>query len=210
MNPEQALGRAPVPARYLNGKLVSVIATDYGGTISLDRIDHLIGQKPVDPAAAAALRILYDDLGLRLVLASNTQPHETRWPALQQAGIDGLFTAAVLSYPLGVRKPFPVFYQVMLATVGCPAGQVLFVGDHLETTQPPRPGTPPVHHPQPRRPPDRRGHADPLLRPLHPRHSRWRASLVKGNLLHRHHVAALRVVAHRRLRQLRQLLHLPG
>ena len=60
----------------------------------------MIGQKPVDPAAAAALRILHDELGMRLVLA-NTQPHETRWPALQQAGIDGLFTAAVLSYPLG-------------------------------------------------------------------------------------------------------------
>jgi hypothetical protein len=34
---------------------IRVIALDYGGTISLDRIDHLIGQKPVDPAAAAAL-----------------------------------------------------------------------------------------------------------------------------------------------------------
>ena len=127
--PAESLRR---PARYLNGKLVTVIATDYGRTISLDRIDHMIGQKPVDPEAAAALRVLHDDLGLGLVLASNTQPHETRWPALQQAGIDGLFTAAVLSYPFGVRKPFPVFYQVVLAAADCPAGQVLFVGDHLE------------------------------------------------------------------------------
>ena len=63
---------------------------------------------------------------------SNTQPHETRWPALQQAGIDGLFTAAVLSYPLGVRKPSPVFYKVVLAAADCPADEVLFVGDHLE------------------------------------------------------------------------------
>lgn len=108
------------------------IALDYGGTISLDRIDHVIGQKPVDPAAAAALRILHDDLGIRLLLGSNTQPHETRWPALQQAGIDGLFTAAVLSYPLGVRKPSPVFYKVVLAAADCPADEVLFVGDHLE------------------------------------------------------------------------------
>jgi FMN phosphatase YigB (HAD superfamily) len=91
----------------------------------------VIGQKPVDPAAAAALRILHDELGMRLVLA-NTQPHETRWPALQQAGIDGLFTAAALSYPLGVRKPSPVFYRVVLAAADCPAGQVLFVGDLLE------------------------------------------------------------------------------
>ena len=111
---------------------VKVIAVDYGSTISLDRIDHLIGQKPVDPAAATALRILHDDLGMRLVLGSNTQPHETRWPALQQAGIDGLFSAAVLSYPLGVRKPSPAFYRIVLAAAGCPAGQGLFVGDHLE------------------------------------------------------------------------------
>ncbi|MGH3248251.1 MAG: hypothetical protein ACRDOI_18910, partial [Trebonia sp.] len=84
---------SPGQARYLNGNLVSVITTDYGGTISLDRLDHVLGQKPVDPAAAAALSILHDDLGIRLVLGSNTQPHETRWPALQQAGIDGLFSA---------------------------------------------------------------------------------------------------------------------
>jgi HAD superfamily hydrolase (TIGR01549 family) len=126
------LAQTPGQARYLHGKLVAAIAVDYGGTISLDRIDHVIGQKPVDPAAAAALRILHDDLGMRVVLASNTQPHETRWPALQQAGIDGLFTAAVLSYPLGARKPSPVFYKVVLAAADCPADQVLFVGDHLE------------------------------------------------------------------------------
>jgi len=124
--------QSPGQARYLNGNLVSVIATDYGRTISLDRIDHMIGQKPVDPEAAAALRVLHDDLGLGLVLASNTQPHETRWPALQQAGIDGLFSAAVLSYPLGVRKPSPAFYRIVLAAADCPADQVLFVGDHLE------------------------------------------------------------------------------
>jgi hypothetical protein len=64
--------------------------------------------------------------------SSNTQPHETRWPALQQTGIDGLFSAAVLSYPLGVRKPSPAFYRIVLAAADCPAGQVLFVGDHLE------------------------------------------------------------------------------
>jgi FMN phosphatase YigB (HAD superfamily) len=103
-----------------------------GGTISLDRIDHLIGQKPVDPAAAAALRVLHDDLGMRLVLASNTQPGETRWPALQQAGIDQLFTAAFLSYPLGVRKPATLFYDLVLAAAGCLASEVLFVGNHLE------------------------------------------------------------------------------
>jgi hypothetical protein len=44
---------------------IQAIAVDDGGTISLDRLDHVLGQKPVDPAAAAALRVLHDDLGMR-------------------------------------------------------------------------------------------------------------------------------------------------
>jgi hypothetical protein len=31
---------------------VKAIALDYGGTISAGAIDHVLGQKPVDPAAA--------------------------------------------------------------------------------------------------------------------------------------------------------------
>ena len=123
----------PVPAAAdspMTGKPVRVLAVDYGGTISLDRIDHQLREKPVDPAAAAALRTLHQD-GICLLLASNTLPCEMRWPALQQAGIDGLFRAALLSYPLGVRKPDPLLYDLVLAAAGCPAGQVLFVGDNL-------------------------------------------------------------------------------
>lgn len=125
MNPPAA------PARYLNGKLVSVIATDYGGTLSRDRVDHLLGEKPVDPAAAAAVRVLHDDLGLRLVLASNTHPGERRWPALAAAGIDGLFCCALLSYPLGTAKPEPLYWSLLLAAAGCPADQVLVCGNNL-------------------------------------------------------------------------------
>jgi FMN phosphatase YigB (HAD superfamily) len=64
--------------------------------------------------------------------SSNTQPHETRWPALQKAGIDDLFSVALLSYPLGVRKPDPLFYRLVLAAAGSPPEQVLFVGDNLD------------------------------------------------------------------------------
>jgi putative hydrolase of the HAD superfamily len=108
------------------------LAVDYGSTISTGAIDHLIGQKPVDPAAAAALRTLHDDHGQRIILASNTQPHETRWPALQKAGIDDLFSVALLSYPLGVRKPDPIFYRLVLAAAEAPPEQVLFVGDNIQ------------------------------------------------------------------------------
>ena len=77
--------------------MIKAVALDYGGTISAESIDHVIGQKPVDPAAATALRALHDRYGLRLILASNTMPCETRWPALQQAGVDRLFSVALLS-----------------------------------------------------------------------------------------------------------------
>ncbi len=46
------------------------VALDFGGTISAEYIDHVIGQKPVDPAAATALRALHDRHGLRLILAA--------------------------------------------------------------------------------------------------------------------------------------------
>jgi FMN phosphatase YigB (HAD superfamily) len=119
----------PGQARYLNGNPVSVIATDYG-TLTLNEIDHLLGEKPVDPAAADALRTLHE-YGINLLVASNTTPGEKRWPALQQAGINSLFRAALLSYPLGVRKPAPLFYELVLAAAGAPPEQVLFVGDNF-------------------------------------------------------------------------------
>ena len=111
--------------------MIKAVALDYGGTISAESIDHAIGQKPVDPAAAAALRALHDRHGLRLILASNTMPCETRWPALQQAGVDRLFSVALLSYVLGVRKPEPLFYRLVLAAAESPPDQVMFVGDNL-------------------------------------------------------------------------------
>jgi hypothetical protein len=39
------------------------LAIDYGSTISTRAIDHRVGQKPVDPEAAAARRILHDNHG---------------------------------------------------------------------------------------------------------------------------------------------------
>lgn len=110
-----------------------VVAVDYGGTLSLDKIDHLLGEKPVDPDATAALRVLHDEMGLRLVLASNTCPGEKRWPALAAAGIDRMFCCALLSYPLGIAKPEPLFWSLLLAAAGCRADQVVMCGNKLRT-----------------------------------------------------------------------------
>ncbi|WP_173390605.1 HAD family hydrolase [Actinomadura litoris] len=108
----------------------AAIALDYGKTISLDHVDPAFGQKPVDPGAAETLRVLYGRKK-RLILASNTLPSESRWPALQAAGIDDVFTLALLSHSLGVGKPDPLFYHLVIAAADCPAQEILFVGDHL-------------------------------------------------------------------------------
>jgi FMN phosphatase YigB (HAD superfamily) len=107
------------------------VALDFGGTISMGREDHLIGQKAVDPEAAVALHELAR-LGLRLVLATNASAAETRWPALQLAGVHELFAVGLVSYSLNVRKDDPLFYELVITAARCPAEEVLFVGDRLD------------------------------------------------------------------------------
>lgn len=107
------------------------VALDFGGTISTAREDYRIGQKGVDPEAAAALHELAK-LGLRLVLATNAMVAETRWPALQMAGVHELFAVGLVSSSLNVRKDDPLFYELVLTAARCPAEQVLFVGDRID------------------------------------------------------------------------------
>jgi FMN phosphatase YigB (HAD superfamily) len=101
------------------------IALDLGTTISTDRDDPAIGQKGADPQAAAAVRQL-DRPGIRPLLTS-----QTRWPALQRAGVHELFAVALISSSLKVRKDDPLFYDLVITAVRCPARQVLFAGDSI-------------------------------------------------------------------------------
>lgn len=83
----------------------------------------------VDPVAAHALRILHE-AGLVCVLACDTQrPESVRRATLRQAGISDCFDALVLSSTLGVRKPHPRFYATVIEEAGCPAEEIVFVGD---------------------------------------------------------------------------------
>jgi FMN phosphatase YigB (HAD superfamily) len=110
--------------------MIKAVALDFGGTISTEREDHVIGQKGVDPRAARALHELAG-LGLRLLLATNATASETRWPALQMAGVHDLFKVALVSYSLNVRKDEALFYELVIAAAQCPASQVLFVGNSI-------------------------------------------------------------------------------
>lgn len=109
---------------------ILAIALDFGSTISTDREDHVLGQKGVDPRAAAALHELAV-LGLRLVLATNSTAAETRWPALQAAGVHELFAVGLISYSLNVSKDEPLFYELVITAAQCRADQVLFAGNSI-------------------------------------------------------------------------------
>ncbi|WP_433259797.1 HAD family hydrolase (plasmid) [Streptosporangium sp. CA-135522] len=83
----------------------------------------------IDARAARALRELHDS-GLICVLACDTQrPESVRRRTLRDAGISDCFDALVLSSTLGVRKPHPRFYAAVVEATGCPAAEILFVGD---------------------------------------------------------------------------------
>jgi phosphoglycolate phosphatase-like HAD superfamily hydrolase len=64
--------------------------------------------------------------------STNATAAETRWPALQLAGVHELFAVGLVSYSLNVRKDDPLFYELVITAARCPAGQVVFVGDRID------------------------------------------------------------------------------
>lgn len=106
------------------------IAFDVGGTLTEPGYDPEHGQKPITRDAVLVLHALHA-AGMELLLASNTLPEETRWPVLEEAGVDHLFMGGLLSASLRVAKPDPLFYRLVLTLCGSQhsPGQVVFVGD---------------------------------------------------------------------------------
>jgi putative hydrolase of the HAD superfamily len=104
--------------------------------------EHVFEHLPdarIDVAAAQAVRDLAER-GVRLVLASNTRwSVVARHRTLIEAGLGDTFKALVLSTSIGVRKPHNDFYRTVLERAGCPAAEVLFVGDAMDKdVEPPR------------------------------------------------------------------------
>lgn len=104
-----------------------------------ERVFEHLPDARIDEAAAQAVRDLAER-GVRLVLASNTRwSLSARARTLREAGIGDAFHALVLSTDIGVLKPHPDFYRAVLDAAGCPAAEVLFVGDTADKDiDPPR------------------------------------------------------------------------
>lgn len=127
LDPDRAAGNRP-----MTGQPVRAVALDYGGTIDSRASPLLDGGRQVDPSCVAPLRALAAR-GLVLILSSNTQRGEHRWAALEAAGIDRLFRAVLMSACMGLRKPDPDFYALITTVAHCRPGEVLHVGNNLET-----------------------------------------------------------------------------
>lgn len=111
---------------------VKAVAVDYGGTIDdRSRPRDSAGNRPVDPSCIAPLRVLRQ-LGLILIVSTNTEGGQHRRAALETAGIGGLFRAVLASDCIGLAKPDPAFYALVAAAAGCAPAEVLHAGDKIE------------------------------------------------------------------------------
>jgi putative hydrolase of the HAD superfamily len=82
---------------------------------------------------------LYDDAlpcldalsAYRLAVISNGDSGQQR-RKLERTGIASRFESVVISGDLGVYKPHPEIFQRSLHELGVPAGEAVYIGDHLE------------------------------------------------------------------------------
>lgn len=94
--------------------------------------------RELHPQSVELLQTLRGD-GIRIGLVSNAfDPGEFMREDLELHGIAGLIDAAVFSSEIGVRKPDPRIYRVVLDDLGADPSRALFVGDRvLEDVQGP-------------------------------------------------------------------------
>ena len=114
-----------------HGARITHVALDYGGTLTSghDPICPHLRMRPVTPAAADAVGRLAD-VGITLVLVSNTRPGQDRRPALKAAGILHLFARVYLSHETGLSKPDPRVWRHVLNDLGVAPGRLAHCGNN--------------------------------------------------------------------------------
>ncbi|GAA2455920.1 hypothetical protein GCM10010191_89030 [Actinomadura vinacea] len=122
----------PFAAAGLGGS-IEVVALNYGRTLDDSRrYDPELGMRPVSDIAIQVIRALHTQLGLRLLVASNTRPGQDRRRALAAAGLGTCFAGVVQSHELrDLGKPYRGFFRHVQAVAGCAPGRLLFVGHNL-------------------------------------------------------------------------------
>jgi putative hydrolase of the HAD superfamily len=69
--------------------------------------------------------------GLRLGMFSNAADEGDVRRLISQCGFDGRFTPILISAELGIRKPNPRGFELILASWGIPPGAAVMIGDTL-------------------------------------------------------------------------------
>jgi len=110
------LAHAGLPQERLKPLLDTYLAT---------MLDHL----SLFQDAARVMRALFGQCGLALL---TNGPSHLQWAKIDRLGIRPWFTEIVVSDDVGVRKPDPRIFQILLQRLGLSAAQTLYVGDTLQ------------------------------------------------------------------------------
>jgi putative hydrolase of the HAD superfamily len=89
----------------------------------------------IEPVAATheLLRALRE-AGLRCYLATNQAEHRGVHMR-DELGYAGLFDGAFYSYEMGVAKPDPAYFRIIVEALGVPADQLLFLDDRPDNVE---------------------------------------------------------------------------
>jgi len=96
----------------------------------LQQLVHEWTASAVRPEAAAAVAALARGKGYKLALAGNQQAKVKE--LLQKEGILEHFAFQLVSEEMGVSKPNPIFFQIILDFLGVEPKEAVMVGDRLD------------------------------------------------------------------------------
>ena len=100
-----------------------------GAERAYDRVTHPTESNVLYPETLEVLQEVHER-GVRQLVLSN---HVWELPGMCAAlGLVPPLTEVLSSARLGVEKPNPLAYRAAIASAGCPAGEILFVGDTYE------------------------------------------------------------------------------
>ncbi|MHB0857273.1 MAG: HAD family hydrolase [Anaerolineae bacterium] len=92
-------------------------------------VERFFAGDRIDDRLVALIRHLRMQ-GLRVGLLSNASPAlKANTSPVARWGMDGLFDAQVFSYQVGALKPDPRTYAAVIAALGLPAEELLFIDD---------------------------------------------------------------------------------
>ena len=139
---DAASGAAPHDQPRSRQTPVRCVALDFGGVLDkradsgaapgAGHVHRVDGSLPVAPAAVEAIWGLHR-LGLKVLVASNTRPGQSREAQLVAAGVRELLLAVLHSDRLDAAKPSPAFFAAVIAASGCAPAEICYVGNRLHT-----------------------------------------------------------------------------